>query len=398
MGRIGGALTLGVAMTVLLAAGCTSGDGGAAAPALPGAAATSAADRFPDPVSKPFPAAKARELQAVIAGVVADYALTPAAGAPGITAAVLTDHGGWSGAAGTGGDGARLTPDAMMAIDSITKTFVAAEVMRLAQRGKVNLDAPLSTYIRHPLMANGATVREALSMRSGLIDPPDAAFEALLRAEAASPRKHWTALEILAYVKPRSSPAGGMPVYADTNYLLLGLLIEKVTGKAVARVERDDLFTPAGLRRIAAQDAERPTPPLAAAPRSVAATPDGFLPYRAWARSGDDSFAGIAADAPTVARWGYQLYGARLMPSESVLAMTRQPPNEDIFPGVGYGLGTMVFAGLSTDATYGHEGASPGYTTLLAVIPARHLAAAVLVPAGGKRLDTIMRNLLAVLR
>jgi CubicO group peptidase (beta-lactamase class C family) len=78
--------------------------------------------------------------------------------------------------------------------------------------------------------------------------------------------------------------------------------------------------------------------------------------------------------------------------------MTRQPPNEDIFRGVGYGLGTMIFTGLSTDEAYGHEGASPAYTTLLAVIPARRLSAAVLIPVGGKRPETIMRDLLAVLR
>lgn len=397
MGKVGGALRLGVAITVLLAAGCTPGDGDAA-PAPSGTAATSSADQFPDPVTSPLPAAQSRQLQAVIAGVVSDYAVTPAAGAPGITAAVLTDHGAWAGAAGTGGDGARLTPDAMMAIDSITKTFVAAEVMRLAQQGKVILDAPLSTYIRHALTANGATVRQALSMRSGLTDPPGTALDALVRAQASAPRKRWTPVENLAFLKPRSSPPGAAPVYANTNYLLLGMLIERVTGKTMARAERDDLFTPAGLSRIAAQDAERPTPPLAVPPRGVSPAPAGFLPSRAWARLGNNSFAGLAADAPTVARWGYQLYGARLLPAESVRAMMRQPPNEDIFPGVGYGLGTMIFTGLSTDETYGHEGASPAYTTLLAVIPGRRLAAAVLIPVGGKRPETIMRDLLAVLR
>jgi D-alanyl-D-alanine carboxypeptidase len=391
-------LRLAVAMTVLLAAGCTSGDGGAAAPTVLGTAATSTATRFPDPVTSPLPASQTRELQKVLAEAVSDNALSQAAGAPGITAAVLTDHGAWAGAAGKGGDGARLTPDAMMAIDSITKTFTAAEVMRLAERGKIDLDAPLSTYIRHPLTANGATVRQTLSMRSGFIDPPDAVFNALVDAQASAPDKAWTTSEALAYLKPRSSPPGGVPVYAGTNYLLLGLLIEKVTGRTVARAERDDLFTPAGLSRVAAQDTERPTPPLAAPPPNVSAAPDGFLPYRAWARTGNDSFAGIAADAPTVARWGYQLYGGRLLSVDSVRAMTSRPSDDNLFPSKGYGLGTTVYLSLSTDPTYGHNGGSPGYTSLLAVIPARHLAAAMLIPAGGKLPDEIMRELLAVIR
>lgn len=399
MVSFGVALRVGLAMTALLASGCTSSPDDAAAPATSGAGtSTSAAARFPGPVTGPFPAAKAKALQAVLAGAVSDYALTHVAGARGITAAVLSDHGSWAGAAGTGGDGAQLSPDAMMAIESITKTFVAAEVMRLAEMGKVDLDAPLSTYVRHPLTANGATVRQALSMRSGLIDPPDAVFGAMVGAQASALRQRWTASETLAYLKPRSSPRGGIPVYANTNYLLLGLLIEKITGRTVSDVERADLFTPASLDRVAAQDAERPTPPLAAPPRQVNASPDGYLPSRAWSRSGNDSFAGIAADAATVAKWGYQLYGARLTSAESVRAMTSQLSEDNISPGVGYGLGTMIFMGLSTDPAYGHLGEGPGYTTLMAVIPARHLAAAVLIPEGGRHPEAIMRDLLVVLR
>jgi D-alanyl-D-alanine carboxypeptidase len=398
MVRLGSPLRAGFAATLLLAGGCTSPGGGAPSPTISGVVAqTSAAARFPDPVRSPFPAAKARALQAILAGVVSDHALTPSAGATGITAAVVSDHGSWTGAAGIGGDGARLTPDAMMSIASITNTFVAAEVIQLAAKGKVGLDLPMSTYVRHPLTANGATVRETLSMRSGLVDPPDAVFEAMVRAQMSAPARHWTTLETLAFLKPRSSAPGRDPVYADTNYLLLGMLIERLTGRTVAQVERADLFTPAGLTRVAAQDAERPTPPLATPPGRLKGARDGYLPSRAWAHAGGDSFGGIAADAATVATWGYQLYGARLLSVESVGAMTSQQSAANIAPSLGYGLGTMLFLGLSTDPTYGHAGGDPGYSTLMVVIPARHLAVAVLIPQENRDLDTIMRDLLAIL-
>jgi D-alanyl-D-alanine carboxypeptidase len=398
MASFGVALRVGLAMTVLLAGGCTSAHSDASAPAVTGLTAPpSTVTRFPDPVTSPFPAATANALQAVLAGAVANYAHSHAVGVPGITAALLSDHGSWVGAAGVGGDGARLTPDAMMAIDSITKTFIAAEVMRLARMGKVDLNAPLSRYVPQSSTAKGATVRQTLSMRSGLTDPPGAVFEAMAGAQAAAPAKHWTVQETLTYLKPRSSAPGGVPVYANSNYLLLGLLIEKVTGRTVGQVERTDLFTSAGLSRVAAQDAERPTPPLAAPPRSLKVAPDGYLPSQSLAGSGEDSFAGIAADAATVAKWGYQLYGGRLLPIESVRAMMTQPSTGNIAPDRGYGLGTMVFMRLCTDATYGHSGSDPGYTTLLAVVPARHLAAAVLIPDNGRDTDSIMRDLLTVL-
>jgi D-alanyl-D-alanine carboxypeptidase len=385
-------------MTVLLAGGCTPARSGRATPAATGLNAPPVATRFPDPAPTKFPAATAKALQAVLTGVVANYTASHAVGAPGITAAVLSDHGWWTGAAGAGGDGTKLTPNAMMAVDSITKTFVAAEVMELAARGTLKLNAPLSTYIPLPLTANGATVAQTLSMRSGLTDPPGAVFEAMASAQAADPDSHWTPPQTLAYLKPHSSKPGGVPVYANTNYLLLGMLIEKLTGRTVAQVERTDLFTPAGLTRVAAQDAERPTPPLAAPPARLKLVPDGYLPSESSARAGQDSYAGIAADAATVAAWGYQLYGARLLPVQSVRQMMTQPSKGAIATGIGYGLGTMVFTGLSAEPTYGHGGLDPGYTTLLAVVPARHLAAAVLIPENGRDTSSIMRDLLAVLQ
>jgi D-alanyl-D-alanine carboxypeptidase len=285
----------------------------------------------------------------------------------------------------------------MMAVDSITKTFVAAEVMRLATMGKVNLDAPLSSYLPASPADKAATVRQTLSMRSGLSDPPGEVFEAMNTAQAATPDKPWTPQQTLDYLKPKSSAPGGVPVYSNSNYLLLGLLIEKVTGRTVEQVERTDLFTPAGLSRIAAQDAERPSPPLAAPPSDLKVTPDGYLPSGLLAGSGQDSFSGIAADAATVAQWGYQLYGGRLLPISSVQAMMTQPSPGALAADRGYGLGTMVFSGLSPEPAYGHSGEDPGYTTLLAVIPARHLAAAVLIPDHGRDTDSIMRDLLTVL-
>ena len=363
-----------------------------------GVAPSSAAAGIPDPVATAFPAATVKALQAILSGAVDDHALTPLAGAPGITAAVVSDRGSWAGAAGRGGDGARLSPDAMMSVASITKTFVAAEVMQLAAMGKVDLDAPLSTYVRHPLTANGATVRQVLSMRSGLRDPPATVLEALVRARAGTQARNWTARDTLAYLRPRSSAPGATPVYANTNYLLLGMLIAKVTGRTVAQVERADLFNPAGLRRIAAQDTERPAPPLALPQRSLHPEPDGYLPSRGWARVGGSAFTGIAADAATVARWGYQLYGGRLLPAESVRAMTRQSSQVNLRPGVGYGLGTMVFSGLCTDPTYGHTGDDGRYAALLAVVPKRHLAVAVLIPQGGRDRDSVMRDILTALQ
>ena len=113
---------------------------------------------------------------------------------PGVTAAVVSPGGVWSGAAGVDGSGVRSTPGSGMALASITKTFVAAEVMLLAEQGKVNLEAPASTYLDVPWVSNGVTVRQLLNQRSGISDPPDESFEDMF----THPNAHWPAERLLA--------------------------------------------------------------------------------------------------------------------------------------------------------------------------------------------------------
>jgi CubicO group peptidase (beta-lactamase class C family) len=349
---------------------------------------------FPAPATSALPTPGQHRLQAVLTGALALHAASVHAGARGLTAAIVSDRGAWAASAGVDGRNTPLPSTAMVSVDSITKTFVAAEVLLLAKAGKVQLDAPLSRYVEEPVMANGATVRQVLSMRSGVGDPPGREVASLVKLAQSTSPDLWTLQHTLDYLKPTAAAPGGAPAYANVNYLLLGLLIEKVTGRSMARVLRADLFTPARLGRIAAQDEESPTPPLGNPEPSVVPTPDGYLPSRAIAHLAHDTFAGIAADAPTLALWGYDLYGSRLLPAASVRTMTSQPSTDYVFPSVGYALGTMVFYQLSTDAAYGHEGSGPASSSILVVVPARHLSLAVLAPEEGRDLEPIATDLL----
>jgi D-alanyl-D-alanine carboxypeptidase len=399
MARFGIGLRLTAVASMVLAVGCTAAREDAAPPSASGASiAQGVASWFPEPGASPFPPDRAAALQAVLDGAVRAHAFFAGSGAPGVTAAVLTDQGSWMGAAGKDGDGRLLVPEAMMGIASISKTFTAAEVLHLAAAGRVDLDAPMSNYVEHRLTSNGATVRETLGMRSGIrFHEPDTL--AMLGAVFAAPGRHWRPHDSLAYQKGTPSARGGNPAYSDANYWLLGLLVEKVTGRSLAQALRADLLDPAGLDRVAVQDAERPTPPLGAPPSQLHLEPDGYLPCRALATAGGAA-GGMAADAPTLARWGYQLYGARLLPAETVHTMMTQESAGTVFPErtVGYGLGTMLFLDVGTETTVGHSGQSPAYSSMLAVIPARHLSAAILIPDEERDTYAVMADLLAVTR
>jgi CubicO group peptidase (beta-lactamase class C family) len=112
--------------------------------------------------SAALPAARQKALQMVLDDAIAVFH------ASGITAAVTSADGSWAGSAGTGGGGHAPVPAAMMNIGSITNTFTAAEIVYLAGRGLLDLDAPASRYLHAALLARGPTVRQLLSMTSGL--------------------------------------------------------------------------------------------------------------------------------------------------------------------------------------------------------------------------------------
>jgi CubicO group peptidase (beta-lactamase class C family) len=331
------------------------------------------------PFAAPSSAGYSRDRQAALQKILDQAtASKDSLGVRGITAAVVSAKGSWSGASGVDGSGTPLVPTSMMDIASITKTFTAAEILHLAAAGKLSLDAPASRYLTHPLLARHPTVRQLLAMTSGV---PEFAGDALLNEVRAHPSKHWTARESLSHATGQLADPGRTFDYSNSNYLLLGLVIENVTGLTYAQALRRDLLAgPSG--RLAVQDEERPTPPLAGPDRSLGDEPDGrYVPNRA-AASLPFSAGAIAADASTVARWGFRLYGGLIVPPAQVQQMTtRWPPAQD-------GLGTEIRT-FRDQATVGHTGIIPGYAADLEVVPSLQIAVAILIPVNLDDPDTI---------
>lgn len=297
---------------------------------------------------------------------------------PGATAAVVTPGGVWSGAAGVDGDQATLKPESAMALASITKTFTAAEVMLLAERGKIDLDRPASTYLSLAEVSNGVTVRQLLGHRSGIRDAGEDAYPDMF----SKPNQHWSPQQVLAEVPTPTQPPNQTWEYANANFIVLGLLVKAVAGVDLPTAMPRDLWEPLALNRLAYQDAQALPPPLAAPggddglPTSGTAAP--YLPYRSLA-SAAGAAGGISGDALSVAKWGYDLYGARLLKPDSISQMT------DFDDGDGYGLGTFDYTDdhwfrYGIDG-FGHTGVIAGYRTVLAVYPAEDLSIAILTPS-----------------
>jgi D-alanyl-D-alanine carboxypeptidase len=170
-----------------------------------------------------------------------------AAGAPGAIVFVKTPKGVRSAAAGL----AQLRPAVRMRvgnhyrIGSITKTFVATAVLQLVGDGKLTLDEPVERVLPG-LVPNGAaiTLRMLLNHTSGLYDyVNDTQLYALVTVDLS---REWKPRELLgfAFSHPPLFAPGSATSYSNTGYVVLGLVVEAVTGKPLGQVLRERIFQP----------------------------------------------------------------------------------------------------------------------------------------------------------
>jgi len=308
-------------------------------------------------------------LQAVLDGLVHE-------GAPDAIAAVITPKGTWSGAAGIAGpSGRKATPRDEFAIASATKTFTAALVMRYVEQGRMDLDARLSTYIPDITYdTNGATVRQALAMLSGIPDfGPDATDKI-----AADPAHDWTEAELIAQFLPPTSAAGTTYIYSNPAYALVAFAARRVAGTSFADAVRKELLDRVAADRILEQSAQRSTPkpwavPIAGHLGRFKAEDMGKGGAISCIGSASYSIGGasMASDAPSLAAWMWHLFAGDVITESSLRQMV--PPGQEW-----HGLGLERLTGLGFPV-YGHGGSKTGYGTLIAVFPADQTVVALFV-------------------
>jgi D-alanyl-D-alanine carboxypeptidase len=179
---------------------------------------------------------------------------------------VMTGDGSlvWSGAAGIARKNVPMTRDAPIYIASVTKLYTATAVMRLIEKGALSLDDPMAKYLPVELITgiqvykgkdytDRITIRELLSHTSGIPDyygDKAADGKTLFDLFIEGPDRSWTLDETIARARNDLTPKfppGTNTAYSDTNYQLLGKVIEAVTGHPLYLVYEDFIFRPLGL-------------------------------------------------------------------------------------------------------------------------------------------------------
>jgi len=170
---------------------------------------------------------------------------------PGVVVGVwVPGQGTWIKAKGKGNisTGQDLKYDDRFRIGSITKTFTVTVLLQLVDEGKINLDDTLDKYISSVPNGKNITIRELCNMSAGLYnytDDPD--FVEVYQTE---PLHKWMPQELvnIAISHDPYFPPGEMYHYSNTNTILVGMIIEKITGNTLDAEVRNRIITPLGLR------------------------------------------------------------------------------------------------------------------------------------------------------
>lgn len=303
------------------------------------------------------------ELQAIMDSVTSDSASS-------IIAGMIDDHGRWAGTSGVADLGKRRPPppDGRFRVGSVTKSFVSAVVLQLVGEGRLGLDDTVEHWL--PGLVPGGdkiTVRQLLNHTSGIFnytaDPKAVPLQGQQFLDETRTRTY-TPLELvkIATAHPANFPPGTAWSYSNTNYILAGLVIEKVTGHPWSNEVQQRIVQPLGLRHTLIPGTSKAIPgphshgyTLVYDSRKVR-TVDVTELNPSWAGSAGE----IISTTDDLNSFYAALLGGRLLAPAELAAM-----KTTVDTGVGskYGLALFQIALPCGVTIWGHDGGISGYVT-----------------------------------
>jgi CubicO group peptidase (beta-lactamase class C family) len=256
------------------------------------------------------------------------------------------------------------TPDTKFRIGSLTKQFTAALVLRLVEQGQLKLDGRVGDYLPdYPSAAGRAlTLHQLLTHTAGL---PEYTTQPAFAPVANTPQTPAQLVALFAKL-PLDFAPGSRFRYSNSNYILLGAIIEKVTGKSYAQVFEALLARPAGLRATAYAPTEPADPRRAA---GYQPTPNGLVPAPPINMSTPYAAGAITSTVTDLYRWHEVLLGTKVLSAASQRLLFT-PVQEN------YAYGWTVFkarigSAPDTVTVQEHNGAVNGFASYLVRVPQR---------------------------
>lgn len=279
-----------------------------------------------------------------------------------------------------------MRADDRMLAGSTGKTFAAAVALQLVKEGKIGLDDKIEKYLgdqpwftRLP-NAKDITVRQLMNHTSGLVRYEFK--DQFTKDLTANAEKIWKPAELLAYLFDEKAPfeAGKGWDYSDTNYIVLGMIIEKVTGRTFYDEAKRRLIKPLKLKNTIPQDGLRlngvvqgyagANNPFGGKDEMISGGKFAINPQFEW------TGGGWASTSQDLARWAKAYFEGRAFNS----ALMPQVLDGVAAPMLGrdakYGL-CAIIRNTSAGISFGHSGFFPGYMTDMMYFPEHKFAVAV---------------------
>ncbi|MBC2644015.1 MULTISPECIES: serine hydrolase [unclassified Rhodococcus (in: high G+C Gram-positive bacteria)] len=263
-----------------------------------------------------------------------------------------------------------MEPDVFTRIGSITKTFTTTAVLQLVDQGKIGLDDPIDRYVPDVPNGNTITIRQLAAMRSGLPDYTDVVIPAL----PSQPQRQWTPQELLgiSFSRPPLFAPGAAFDYCNTNTVLLGLVVEKVSGRPLDAYIDEYIERPENLGHTSVPtDAAIPSPHA----QGYTKTPDGdTVNATDWNPSWGFGAGNMISTLDDLGSWARDLATGTLLspPTQREREQFQLAPSEGT--GSLYGLGVEYQNGW-----IGHNGNTAGYQTYAYYLPPEDKTVVMLV-------------------
>ncbi|QSX78687.1 serine hydrolase domain-containing protein [Agrilutibacter solisilvae] len=272
-----------------------------------------------------------------------------------------------------------MRPQAVFNLASVTKQFTAAAVLLMVQDGKLRLDDRLDRYVPTLPQASRVTIRQLLLQTSGLPDYAEDPAEATSGAVARTPDEM---VQWIAGLQPSLAfEPGSAWRYSNSNYVLLGKVVEQVSGEPLQAVFARRLFAPAGMTDTAFDDPTQVVPGRTQGYRRDKQAPGGFANARWLSPTVPGAAGGLRTTLADLARWTQALHGGRILHEELLRTMT-SPGHLDDGRTTKLGMPQAWQEGLDADYGMGvfinaspfghriwHSGDMPGFSTWLAYYP-----------------------------
>ena len=284
-------------------------------------------------------------------------------------------------------NGIPLSPNDKFLSGSIGKTYAATLLFQLIDQGKVHLEDPFLSFfpdsqwlLKLPNIKE-ITVEHLLQHRSGL--PRWVLKPEVWETLSKDPDKVWTYKDRLSFVfdDPPVHPAGKGWAYSDTNYLLIGMLIERLMGQGYYTVVDSLILRPTKLTETLPSNT-RTLPGLVMAYSQLPPQfhiPDTVLEEKRYLFNPQIEWTGggMASTTSDLARWAKTYYAGDLFSSSLLEKVVRINPNgKEVMGTSSYGMGSFIYS-TPLGKAYGHSGFMPGYTSIFAYYPDLNIAVAL---------------------